>query len=161
MGYFKDLREHIAALDQAGLLVKIDEQINKDTELMPLMRLQYRGIADEKRRAFLFENVLDSRGRRHAIKVATGMYGCSREIAAFGLGCLEPLEIYEKWRQAFAAPVEPQVVNSGPVQQQIYTGKELAEFGITNLPAPVEEPGFSGGIRRVGMGPVSVTGPAP
>ena len=26
MGYFKDLREHIAALDQAGLLVKIDEQ---------------------------------------------------------------------------------------------------------------------------------------
>ena len=31
MGYFKDLREHIAALDQAGLLVKIDEQINKDT----------------------------------------------------------------------------------------------------------------------------------
>ena len=30
MGYFKDLREHIAALDQAGLLVRIDEQINKD-----------------------------------------------------------------------------------------------------------------------------------
>ena len=26
MAYFKDLREHIAALDQAGLLVRIDEQ---------------------------------------------------------------------------------------------------------------------------------------
>ena len=30
MGYFKDLREHVAALEEAGLLVKIDEQINKD-----------------------------------------------------------------------------------------------------------------------------------
>ena len=31
MGYFKDLREHIAALDEAGLLVKFDELINKET----------------------------------------------------------------------------------------------------------------------------------
>jgi hypothetical protein len=31
MGYFKDLREHIEALDLAGLLVRIDERINKDT----------------------------------------------------------------------------------------------------------------------------------
>ena len=37
MGYFKDLREHLAALEEAGLLVKIDELINKDTELMPLV----------------------------------------------------------------------------------------------------------------------------
>ena len=46
MGYFKDLREHIAALDQAGLLVRIDEQINKDTELMPLVRCQFRGLSE-------------------------------------------------------------------------------------------------------------------
>ena len=32
MGYFKDLREHIAALDKAGLLIRIDEQINKDRD---------------------------------------------------------------------------------------------------------------------------------
>jgi UbiD family decarboxylase len=53
MGYFKDLREHITALDQAGLLVKIDEQINKDTELMPLVRWQFRGLSEEERRAFM------------------------------------------------------------------------------------------------------------
>jgi hypothetical protein len=29
MGYW-DLRDHVVALDKAGLLVKIDEQINKD-----------------------------------------------------------------------------------------------------------------------------------
>jgi hypothetical protein len=61
MGYFKDLREHIAALEQAGLLVKIDEQINKDTELMPLVRWQFRGLSEEERRAFMFTNVIDAR----------------------------------------------------------------------------------------------------
>ena len=50
MGYFKDLREHIAALDKAGLLIKIDEQINKDTELMPMVRWQFRGLPEEERR---------------------------------------------------------------------------------------------------------------
>ena len=56
MGYFKRyLREHIAALDEAGFLVKIDEQINKDTELMPLVRWQFRGLSEEERRAFMFQ----------------------------------------------------------------------------------------------------------
>src|SRR6058998_72101 len=67
MGYFKDLREHIAALDQAGLLVKIDEQINKDTELMPLVRWQFRGLSEEERRAFMFTNVIDAKGRKYDI----------------------------------------------------------------------------------------------
>lgn len=30
MSYYRDLRDHVVALDKAGLLVKIDEQINKD-----------------------------------------------------------------------------------------------------------------------------------
>lgn len=51
MGYFKDLREHIAVLDEAGLLVKIDEQVNKDTKLMPLVRWQFRGLSEDERRA--------------------------------------------------------------------------------------------------------------
>ena len=64
MGYFKDLREHIAALDEAGLLVKIGELINKDTELMPLVRWQFRGLSEEERRAFMFTNVTEVKGRR-------------------------------------------------------------------------------------------------
>ena len=63
MPYFKDLREHIAALEKEGLLVKIDEQINKDTELMPLVRWQIRGLSEEERRAFIFTNVVDAKGR--------------------------------------------------------------------------------------------------
>jgi UbiD family decarboxylase len=145
--YFSDFRAYLDALDARHKLHRWQRAINKDTELMPLMRLQYRGIADEQRQAFLFENVTDSRGRKHEIRVATGMYGSSREIAAIGLGCDEPLEIYEKWRQALAHPYEPRRVDSAPVQEIVYSGQSLKDFGVTSLPAPVEEPGFSGGIR--------------
>jgi 4-hydroxy-3-polyprenylbenzoate decarboxylase len=117
---------------------------------MPLMRLQYRGLADEKRKAFLFENVCDSRGRKHSIKVATGMYGSSRAIASYGLGCEEPLEIYEKWRDALAKPLDPATVGTSAIHEHIYTGAALSAFGLTSLPAPVEEPGFSGDIRVTG-----------
>ena len=54
---------------------------------------------------------------RHDVRVATGMYGSSREIAALGLGCADPAEIYEKWRQALAKPFEARQVASAPVQE--------------------------------------------
>jgi len=146
-GYYADFREYVGALERRGKLHRWSRAVNKDTELMPLMRLQYRGLPDDKRQAFLFENVIDSRGRRHDVRVATGMYGSSREIAALGLGCADPAEIYEKWRQALAKPFEARQVASAPVQEIVYTGEGLKKFGVTSLPAPVEEPGFSGGIR--------------
>ncbi|HYA30195.1 MAG TPA: UbiD family decarboxylase [Acidobacteriota bacterium] len=148
--YFTDFRSYLDQLEGRGKLHRWTRTVNKDTELMPLMRLQYRGIPDESRQAFLYENVVDSRGKKHDIRVATGVYGSSRQIAAFGLGCEEPLEIYEKWRQALANPIEPRRVAAAPVQEIVYTGDNLRTFGVSSLPAPVEEPGFSGGIRATG-----------
>lgn len=52
MGYYKDLREHIDALERANKLVRIKREINKDTELMPLVRCQFRGLAQKDRKAF-------------------------------------------------------------------------------------------------------------
>src|SRR5690349_7959673 len=113
--YYEDFRAYLDALERRDKLHRWSRRINKDTELMPLMRLQYRGIPDEQRRALLFENIIDSRGRRHDIRVVTGMYGSSRAIAALGLGCDEPLAIYEKWRNALAAPLKPRRVPRAPV----------------------------------------------
>jgi 4-hydroxy-3-polyprenylbenzoate decarboxylase len=99
------------------------------------------------RQAFLYENVTDGEERRYDIRVLTGMYGASREILALGMGCREPREIYEKWRYACEHLKEPAGVSNGPVHDQVYTGPDLEAFPLTRLPAPVEEPGFSGGIR--------------
>ena len=52
---YPDLHEHVLALAREGLLVVVDEPINKDTEMHPLVRWQYRGgIPEPERKAFLF-----------------------------------------------------------------------------------------------------------
>ena len=40
---YPDLQDHISALEEAGLLFRIDRPVNKDTELHPLVRWQFRG----------------------------------------------------------------------------------------------------------------------
>ena len=70
---YPDLHEHIERLDQAGLLLKIDEPINKDTQMHPLVRWQFLGGLDEAhRKAFLFTNIVDGRGRKFEIPMVVG-----------------------------------------------------------------------------------------
>src|SRR3990172_6125561 len=145
--YYADLRAFIQELEKHGKLYRWRRPVNKDSELMPLMRLQYRALSDESRQAFLYENVTDAKGGRYEMKVVTGVYGASRKILALGMGCEEPEEIYEKWRHALAHLTEPVMVDRGVAQEVVHAGAELKKFGLISLPAPVEEPGFSGGIR--------------
>ena len=39
---YTDLHEHIEELRSRGLLIEIDREINKDTEMHPLVRWQFR-----------------------------------------------------------------------------------------------------------------------
>ena len=85
---YPDLHDHIAALDKAGLLVTVDRPINKDTEMHPLVRWQFRGGIEEKdRKAFLFNNVVDTKGRKYDIPVVIGALAANREIYRIGIGC--------------------------------------------------------------------------
>jgi len=93
---FADLRVFLQELERRGKLYRWRREVNKDSELMPLMRLQYCGLPDEARRAFLYENVTDARGRRYDMKVLTGAYGASRQIMALGMGCEDAGEIHSK-----------------------------------------------------------------
>ena len=69
MRYYKDLREHIEALEKNNKLTLIKREVNKDTELMPLVRWQFRGLPENQRKAFLFENVTDVKGNKHNLVV--------------------------------------------------------------------------------------------
>jgi len=138
---FQDLREWLEVLDKEGLLFRISRPVVKETELTPLARLQYRGLPEEERRAFLFENVVDAKGRKYEAQVATGVYASSLRMYALGLMC-EPTRdaIQEKWTKAQLKPIEPKIVSSGPVQECVYEGEELLKDGkgIEYLPIPVE-----------------------
>jgi len=57
-------------LEANGKLVRVTRPINKDTEMHPLVRLQYRGLTEAERRAFLFEKVVDAKGRSYDMPVA-------------------------------------------------------------------------------------------
>ncbi len=59
----QDLRTHLQNLEQAGKLRRITRAICKDTELMPLVRWQFRGLPESERTGFIFENVVDAKGR--------------------------------------------------------------------------------------------------
>jgi hypothetical protein len=54
MAYYRDLREYLDALREAGKLRVIAEEINKDTELHPLVRWQFRGLAESEWSSWLF-----------------------------------------------------------------------------------------------------------
>lgn len=85
--YFKDVRKHLAGLDRANKLITISRPINKDTELMPLVRWQFRGLPESERKGFLFTNVVDALGRKYDMPVAVGCLAASREVYALGLNC--------------------------------------------------------------------------
>src|SRR6202140_3670718 len=120
-----NFQEHLAALEAEGLLVRVDRPINKDTELHPLVRWQFLGgIPEDERRAFLFTNVVDSRGRHYDIPVAVGALAASPKIYGIGMGC--PVEeIGAAWTRAIANPICPVIVNSPPCQEVVVSGDEL------------------------------------
>jgi len=140
--YYRDLREHLAALEERGKLVRIQRQINKDTELMPLVRWQFRGLEEDQRKAFLFENVVDAKGRKFDMPVSVGTLAASTEIYAMGLMC-KPEEIHDIWTNAQLKAQPPVTVSSGPVHEVIWKGNDLLNgHGLEMLPVPISTPGF-------------------
>src|SRR3989304_1043886 len=127
---YSDLHEHLRALEKQGLLYRISVPVNKDTELHPLVRWQFRGgIPEAERKAFFFENVTDSRNRKYDIPVTVGALAASPRIYAVGMGCSVE-EIGAKWEQAIRNPIAPVIVASGPAQEVVRLGKELDELGL-------------------------------
>src|SRR5712692_1737662 len=142
---YADLREFIAALEQNEKLVRIQREINKDTELHPLVRWQFRGLKEKDRKAFLFENVTDSRGRKYRSSVLVGGLAASSDIYCLGLKCT-PEEVADRWLHAIDNLVEPELVSRGPVQEEIHKSKDLLGYGgFEEFPIPISTPGFDNG----------------
>lgn len=139
---YRDFRQYLEELDDRGLLVRVRRPVNKDTELVPLVRLQFRGLPEHQRQAFLFEQVTDSRGRTYDGAVAIGAFAASKAVYSTALSA-EPGEVGERWAQALSNPVEPVLVHTGPCKEVVLRGDELlAGGGIDGFPHPISTPGF-------------------
>ncbi|MBL24233.1 MAG: carboxylase [Rhodospirillaceae bacterium] len=141
---YPDLHDHIEALRKADLLIEIDEPINKDTEMHPLVRWQFRGGIDEAdRKAFLFTNITDSLGRKYDLPVVIGALATNPEIYKIGVGC-DLDKIGETWNHAIANPIKPNEVDDAPCHDVVETGADLIGEGkgLDGLPIPISTPGF-------------------
>jgi UbiD family decarboxylase len=140
-----DFQQHLAALEKAGLVTRIDRPIDKDTELHTLMRWQFvGGLPEEKRRAFLFTNVVDGSGKKYDMPVVVGALSANPEIYAIGMG--RPVdEIGKAWLEAVSHPIKPVRINTpAPCQEVVIKGDDLkkSDGGLKLLPVPISTPGF-------------------
>ena len=141
---YRDLQEHLAALQDAGLLVTIDEPIDKDRHLQPLVRWQFRGgMPESERKAFLFTNVTDAKGRRYDIPVLVGALAANPDIYCIGMG-VDRDEIGALWQRAIANPIAPRIVTEAPCHEVVIDGAALQGEGngMDALPIPISSPGF-------------------
>ena len=148
--YFRDLRDFISHLESTGMLHRISARIEKNSELMPLVRWQYQGLPDSQRKAFLFENVTDPQGKNYDCRVAVGVLGASRAIYKMALGLGEnsgPGDVAESWNRALSHPIPSRVVKTGPVKEVILKGREVfrPKGGLLQFPVPISNPGFDAG----------------
>ena len=141
---YPDLHEHLEELRRRKLLLEIAEPIDKDAELHPLVRWQFVGGMEEtERKAFLFTNVRDGRGRKYSMPVVVGAIAANRAIYSVGMGA--PLdEIQAKWDRALAHPIAPRVVRKADCHDVVLTGAGLKREGkgLDSLPIPISTPGF-------------------
>lgn len=142
---YADLQEHLHTLDRKGLLHTIDQPVNKDTEMHPLVRWQYRGgIAEQDRKGFLFTNISDSKGAQYpTATVAIGVLAATPEIYAAGMNCSVE-EIGPRWIEAMEHPIDPVEVTEAPCQEIVFQGEEVTGpgKGIARYPFPVSTPGY-------------------
>lgn len=141
---YRDLHEHLAELDRRGLLLKIDRQIDKDAELHPLVRWQFvGGMQEAERKAFLFTNIVDGKGRKFDIPVVVGALAANRAVYSVGMDA-NVEDIQKKWDKAIANPVPPRMIENAPCHEIVMTGDDLQGLGkgLDSLPIPVSTPGF-------------------
>ena len=141
---YVDFPEHLARLEFAGLVRRIEVQVNKDTELHPLVRWQYRGgIPDEERKAFVFSHVTDATGRGYDMPVVVGALAGSRAIYRAGLG-VDTDGVGPLWRRAIEQPLSPVEVSEAPCQEVVIDGDDLRGpgKGLDALPVPISTPGY-------------------
>jgi 4-hydroxy-3-polyprenylbenzoate decarboxylase len=147
---YHDLHDHVRALEEAQLLLKVDVPVNKDTEMHPLMRWQFCGGMEENdRKAMLFTNVVDSKGKKYDMPVLIGAMAASPKIFEIGVG--RPLDkIVSAWAEAMDNLTPPRLVENGPCQEVIIEGDDLNTPGraLDALPVPISTPGWEWSISH-------------
>ncbi len=142
---YQNLQEFLNVLKDHKLLHIIDRPINKDTEMHPLVRWQFRGgIKEADRKGFLFTHVTDAKGNQYPdYSVAIGILASNPQIYSLGLNTSVD-QIGEKWLAAIQNPIPPCEVKESPVQEVVLLNQDIHQLGtgLEKLPIPISTSGF-------------------
>ena len=105
---YRDLRTHLELLKTKDLLYTVERAINKDTELMPLVRWQFRGLPPEKRKAFSSRMSSTPPEGATVLPSPWECLGRIEEIYPAALEC-EPSAILEHWGRGLERPIPPEI----------------------------------------------------
>lgn len=158
---YEDLREFIRVLEERNELKRISQEVNWQYEVSGWIRKTM--DMRPKGPALLFENI-KGYSREHSI--LSGAVGTYRRFAlALGLDPETPeREIINVFKDRTLKPVEPVMVSTGPVKENIHTGDDI---DLYEFPVPWWTPRDGGryigtwhgnvskdpetGIRNIGM----------
>lgn len=126
MGY-KDLRHWISALEAEGDLIRIRREVDCNLEIGEILR---RSMI-KRGPAILFENIKDYKNTWCTKLFSNGLSSRARVAMMFGM----PRDTsYDKLiallRMRLREPVEPIIVKTGPVKENIIKGKDVDLFQI-------------------------------
>ena len=111
---YRDLREFLAAVEEAGELTHIDKQVDPDLEIGGIGRR----LDDTRGPAVVFRNV---KGYQH--RVVMGIFGTTMNRIAMAMQC-EEYELLEVWLQRASTFVKPTLVEEAPCQETVLLGDE-------------------------------------
>jgi len=128
----KGLREWITELDQAGELKRITVPVDWDLELSEIARQSTGGPA------LLFENIKDHQNTISTRLFINGLNNSRRMCMMLGLEKDTPYsELIKAVKQRMRNPIEPEMVETGPVKENVIKGDDIDLF---QFPVPKWHP---------------------
>ncbi len=144
---YPDLHDHLETLKAKGLLITVDEKIDKDAELHPLVRWAFVGGMNEaERKAFLFTNIVDGKGRKYSICRSWSARSPPIARSIPSAWARRSRRSTAKWERAIANPVEPRIVNDAPCHEVVHRGQGPRRRGARARRAA--DPDLDAGLRQ-------------
>ena len=146
---YKSLRDWLARLEEEGQVKHITTEVDWNLELGAIVRR----VSDQKGPALLFENIKDYKNTACRKFVALTMGTRGRTAMALGLPKdVSYRGITEALREGFKKRIEPVIVSSGPVKENIMKGDAVNLYEI-----PVPKYFYMDGGRYISTHSATVT----
>lgn len=125
---YEDLRAHLRALEERGLLSRVTRPVDKDWEIAAVCRANFQSVPDAERTALMFTNV-----KGFDVPLVAGVLGGSEAIYALALETSVDT-VLDKWTAGVQTPIKPVRVDAGPCQENVLLGEDV---DITMFPHPI------------------------